>query len=318
MVSHRLAFAALGLACVTAAAGGSYLATRHNVAERAVPAAAAAEAPAVTSEATAVNSASMASAPAAPAGAARTAPAARPAQLPRQAARPPQPPTPVATARAETTPTTDRTPAVVSPAPVVEPPAVARVDERPADPVREIEPPAPTFEELTVAADSVIGLQTETTLSSERARVEDRVEARVVRDVRAGGRVAIAAGSRVLGSVVIVERGGKMRDRARLGIRFHTLALSDGTRVPITTETIYRFGDAPGDNSAKKIGGGAVAGAILGAILGGGKGAAIGATTGAAGGSAAVMAGERSEAVFQSGQQITARILSPITVTIDR
>ena len=318
MVSHRLAFAALGLACVTAAAGGSYLATRHNVAERAVPAAAAAEAPAVTSEATAVNSASMASAPAAPAGAARTAPAARPAQLPRQAARPAQPPTPVATARAETTPTTERTPAVVSPAPVVEPPAVARVDERPAEPVREIEPPAPTFEELTVAADSVIGLQTETTLSSERARVEDRVEARVVRDVRAGGRVAVPAGSRVLGSVVIVERGGKMRDRARLGIRFHTLALSDGTRVPITTETIYRFGDAPGDNSAKKIGGGAVAGAILGAILGGGKGAAIGATTGAAGGSAAVMAGERSEAVFQSGQQITARILSPITVTIDR
>ena len=195
---------------------------------------------------------------------------------------------------------------------------MARVDERLAEPVREVEPPAPTFEELTVAADSVIGLQTETTLSSERARVEDRVEARVVRDVRAGGRVAVPAGSRVLGSVVIVERGGKMRDRARLGIRFHTLALSDGTRVPIITETIYRFGDAPGDNSAKKIGGGAVAGAILGAIIGGGKGAAIGATTGAAGGSAAVMAGERSEAVFQSGQQITARILSPITVTVDR
>ncbi len=315
MVPHRLAFAALGLACVTAAAGGSYLATRHNVAERGVPAAAAAEAPAVTSEAAAVNSASMASAPV---GVARTAPAARPAQLPRQAARPAQPPTPVATGRAEITPTTERTPAVVSPAPVVEPPAVARVDERPPEPGREVEPPAPTFEELTVAADSVIGLQTETTLSSERARVEDRVEARVVRDVRAGGRVAIPAGSRVLGSVVIVERGGKIRDRARLGIRFHTLALSDGTRVPIATDTIYRFGDAPGDNSAKKIGGGAVAGAILGAIIGGGKGAAIGATTGAAGGSAAVMAGERSEAVFQSGQQITARILSPITVTVDR
>lgn len=195
---------------------------------------------------------------------------------------------------------------------------MARVDERQAEPAREVEPPAPTFDELTVAADSVIGLQTETTLSSERARVEDRVEARVVRDVRAGGRVAIPAGSRVLGSVVLVERGGKMRDRARLGIRFHTLALSDGTRVPITTETIYRFGDAPGDNSAKKIGGGAVAGAILGAIIGGGKGAAIGATTGAAGGSAAVMAGDRSEAVFQSGAQITARILSPITVTVDR
>ena len=143
----------------------------------------------------------------------------------------------------------------------------------------------------------------ETTLSSEHARIEDRVEARVVRDVRVGGRVAIPAGTRAFGSVVVVERGGKMRDRARLGIRFHTLTFADGTRLPITTETIYRYGDAPGNGSAAKIGGGAVAGAILGAIIGGGKGAAIGATTGAAGGGAAVMASDRSEAVFACGRR---------------
>lgn len=323
MGSNRLAFAALGLACVAAAAGGSYLATRHNVADRAIqPASAAAEAPALRDDAVAATApvvlpeSTPTTEPARPA-AARPAPAPRPAGPARQSTRPA--PQAAAAARVEpTAPAADRAP-LPSPAPVVaEQPAVARVEERPAEPVREVEPPAATFEEVTVAADSVIGLQTETTLTSERARIEDRVEARVVRDVRAGGRVAIPAGSRVFGSVVLVERGGRMRDRARLGIRFHTLALSDGTRLPITTETIYRLGDAPGDNSAKKIGGGAVAGAILGAIIGGGKGAAIGATTGAAGGSAAVMAGERSEAVFPSGAQITARILSPITVTVDR
>ena len=69
-----------------------------------------------------------------------------------------------------------------------------------------------------------------------------------------------------------VERGGKFKERARLGIRFHTLVLADGTRVPINTETIYRDGDAPANGSAQKVGGGAVGGAILGAILGGGKG----------------------------------------------
>ncbi len=326
MVPHRLAFAALGLACVAAAAGGSYLATRHNVAERAMPPALATSAPtalvgaAVAPGAPVVNSESMSSAPVPPIAAARPLPASRPTEPLRQAARPSARSLPASTARIEPgTPALERTPASVAPSPVVvDPPTIARMDERAAEPVREVEPPAPTFDELTVAADSVIGLQTETTLTSERARVEDRVEARVVRDVRAGGRVAIPAGSRVLGSVVLVERGGKMRDRARLGIRFHTLALGDGTRVPITTETIYRFGEGASDNSAKKIGGGAVAGAILGAIIGGGKGAAIGATTGAAGGSAAVMAGERSEAVFQSGAQITARILAPISVTVDR
>ena len=37
-----------------------------------------------------------------------------------------------------------------------------------------------------MSADSVIGLQTETPISSEHARVEDRVEARVTRDVKVG------------------------------------------------------------------------------------------------------------------------------------
>jgi hypothetical protein len=169
-----------------------------------------------------------------------------------------------------------------------------------------------------VSADSVVGLQLETAISSERARVEDRVEARVVRDVRVGGDVAIPAGSRALGSVMVVERGGKVKDRARLGIRFHTLVLADGTQVPITSETIYRNGEAPGNASASKIGGGAVAGAILGAIIGGAKGAAIGGSAGAGAGTAAVMAGDRSAATFPAGAEVTARIVSPVTVTVQK
>jgi len=174
------------------------------------------------------------------------------------------------------------------------------------------------FEELTVAADSVIGLRLERAISSERARVEDEVDARVVRDVKVGRQVAIPAGSRAIGSVTLVEKGGRLKDRARLAIRFHTLVLNDGTRLPITTEAIFRYGDPPGDSSAKKIGTGAVAGAILGAIIGGGKGAAIGATAGAGGGTAVVMAGDPSSAEFGAGTEVTARILAPVTVTLDK
>lgn len=176
----------------------------------------------------------------------------------------------------------------------------------------------PDFDEVTVAADSVIGFELDRGISSERARVEDRVEARVARDVRVNRRVAIPAGARALGSVTVVERGGKFKERARLGIRFHTLVLADGTRLPIETDTIYRYGDARGDGSAKKIGGGAVAGAILGAIIGGAKGAAVGATAGAGGGTAMVMSGERSAAQFLPGAEVTARVLSPVTVTVER
>jgi hypothetical protein len=185
------------------------------------------------------------------------------------------------------------------------------------DPVR-VEPPEKTFEELVVGANSVIGLQLETSVSSERAKVEDRVEAHVVRDVRVDGTVAIPAGTRALGSVMLVEQGGRFKERARLGIRFHTLVLADGTSLPITTETVFRQGDAPGNSSAAKIGGGAVAGAILGAILGGAKGAAVGATAGAGGGTAAVMASDRSEATFPAGTEVTARIVSPVSVTVEK
>jgi hypothetical protein len=179
-------------------------------------------------------------------------------------------------------------------------------------------PPVPQFTEVTVPADSVIGLRIETTLSSETSRLEERVEARVTRDVRADGRVAIPSGSRVLGSVSVVDRGGRMKEQARLGVRFHTVILADGTELPLQTDTVYRLGESPSSASAAKVGGGAIGGAILGAILGGGKGAAIGGAVGAAGGTAAVMAGGRRAAQIAAGSPVTVKVLSPVTVTVEK
>src|SRR5262249_15129868 len=134
------------------------------------------------------------------------------------------------------------------------------------------------------------------------------------RDVKVGDRVAIPAGAHAIGSVMQVERGGKFKERASIGVRFHTLVLADGTKLPISTETIYRYGDAPGNSSAAQVGGAAVGRAILG----GAKGAAIGATAGAGGGTAAVMAGDRSTATLPSGTPMTVRLLQPVTVTTEK
>jgi type IV secretory pathway VirB10-like protein len=164
----------------------------------------------------------------------------------------------------------------------------------------------------------VLGLQVETPLSSERTQIEDRVDARVTRDVTAGGRVAIPSGSRVIGSVTLVERGGKMKERARLGVRFHTLVLADGREVPLRTEAIIREGDSPSNESARKIGGAAIGGAILGAIMGGGKGAMVGGAAGAAGGSAAVMAGDRNAATLPAGTVVSVRLAAPATIEVER
>jgi hypothetical protein len=164
----------------------------------------------------------------------------------------------------------------------------------------------------------VLGLQLATTVSTETAKLEDPVEARVTREVRVGNRVAIPVGTRMLGSVTLVERGGKMKEQSKLAVRFHTLVLADSTRIPVQTEAIHREGDSPAKESAAKVGAAAAGGAILGAILGGGKGAAIGGAVGAAGGTAAVMAGGRNPAVLTSGTAITVRLQQPVTVTVER
>lgn len=236
--------------------------------------------------------------------------------IPSQDAPPPPPvDRPVANASTATMPPPLPSSPTTSPY-AMTPPAPYTEDHATLDPPSAPEPPAKIFDELVVSADSVIGLQTESTISSERARVEDRVEAHVSRDVRVGGKVAILSGTRAIGSVTQVERGGKFKERAHLGIRFHTLVLADGTQLAISTETIIRDGDAPA--SAQKIGGGAVAGAILGAILGGSKGAAIGGAAGAGAGAAASAAGERNVAMLFAGEPITVRMLSPVTVTTEQ
>jgi outer membrane lipoprotein SlyB len=118
---------------------------------------------------------------------------------------------------------------------------------------------------------------------------------------------------------VLVEKGGKLRDAARLGVRFHTLVLDDGLQVPVVTETIYREGRSRGSDSIAKIGGTAVGGAILGAIFGGGRGAAIGGSIGAAGGTAAALNnGEAEPAGLPPGTRLTVRLSRPVAVAVER
>jgi len=206
-------------------------------------------------------------------------------------------------------------------APAQAPPAPVEETPRASTPVDEIalpaqEPPRIDFDDLTVAADAVIGIRIESAISTATAKVEDRVTARVTRDVSVDGRTAIPAGSTLEGTVTTVQRGGKFKERARLGVRFHSLVLADNVRVPIQTETIVRQGDAPGGEATAKIGGAAVVGAILGGVIGGKKGAAIGTTAGAAGGTAAVMAGGANEAVLPAGTSLTVRLTGPATVRV--
>ena len=309
----RTATVILAIVCVAAGAGGSFLALRSD---SPVTATEQVQAPASALSAVAESEGVIepvpVAVPAAPVVAEPAPRPRRPVQAPpaprpsvRQtasASRVPEPPVPA--------------PPAIAPDQRVVPIAPAAITDNQAS--RTVEPPAPLYEELVVAADSVIGLQLESPVTSERAQVEDSVVARVTRDVKVGDRVAIPAGAKALGEVTLVERGGKMRERARLGVKFTSVVLADGTRLPLHTETIFREGDPPGRESAAKIGGGAIGGAIIGGILGGAKGAAIGGSIGAGAGTAAVVAGDRNHATLSAGTPLTVRIEDPVTVTVEK
>ena len=309
---NRIIGLGVAVVLVMAAAGfGAYLAFRPEPA--AVPAASVAEATSQSAQtaASAVEPWAEAVAPQ-PVPAPGATPSAAPARRENAGATTTAPPA------SQEVPVAERPVEAVSAAALPEtmpvpPPVIEQVVPQGPPP-----PPQRTFREFIVSADSVIGLRIESTVSSEVAKIEDSVEARVTRDVRVGSEIAIPAGARVLGSVMQVERGGKMKNAARIGVRFHTLVLADNTRIPMQTEAIYREGKSPGNESAVKVGGAAVGGAILGAIIGGGKGAAIGGSVGAAGGTAAVMAGGRNPAVLASGTSLTVRLSQPVTVVVER
>ena len=231
----------------------------------------------------------------------------------------PERPSPVRTQRPSPAPVREQAP----PSPpsqerILTPPAVEAPRLIEPEPPRPSAPPAPLFVDLVIPSDAVIGLQVDTPVTTETARVEDQVVAHVTRDVKVGDRVAIPSGSKAQGEVTLVERGGKVKDRARLGVRFTSIVLADGTRVPIDTDTIYREGEGQGTQSAAKIGGGAIGGAIIGGILGGAKGAAIGGSVGAGAGTAAVMTGGRNAATLSSGSPVTVRLQEPATVTVEK
>jgi hypothetical protein len=339
MFSKPIGVAVLGLAVVTGVAAGAYLTGRGSA-----PTAAAASQPASPAaqdtEAVISPSPTTDTTPPTPAPALEksVSVATEPVEAVRPKAAPPvrtkqpavnTPPAarPSSSTSAARTPaaTTDAVASTPAPAPVADPAAPARVDPPSTEPAHveppRVDPPPPPareFVELEVPSTSVLGLRIETPVSTETARIEDRVEARVMRDVSVDGRTAIPAGTRALGAVTMVERGGKVKERARLGVRFHTLVLADGAQLPIRSDTIIREGESPAGDSARKIGGAAVGGAILGALMGGKKGAIVGSTAGAAGGTAVVMAGDRNAATLPAGAVVTVKLNSPVSVEVEK
>jgi hypothetical protein len=129
-----------------------------------------------------------------------------------------------------------------------------------------------------------LSVRLEQPLSSRTARVEDRFEATVARPVYVDGRIVVPDGSRVQGTVTVVERAQRPARGGRLNLSFDRLLLEDGTTVDLSARIVQVKEDIGSGGTVKQGAIGAAIGGILGKVLGGTKGAIMGVLLGGAGG----------------------------------
>jgi len=191
------------------------------------------------------------------------------------------------------------------------PPAVAPSSMAPTAP-----PPmagAPAAESVTIPAGQSLLVRMIDGVDSSKNHVGDVFHASLETDLTANDTVIARKGTDVYGRLAEAKEAGHLSGSSELQLEL-TRIVVDGKDYPVVSSDYSLKGKGRGSNTAKKVGGGAVAGAIIGAIAGGGKGAAIGAGVGSAAG-----AGVQ---VFTRGQQVKVpsetllefRLQQPVTV----
>ena len=127
-------------------------------------------------------------------------------------------------------------------------------------------------DEVTIPAGTALRVRLENRVGSDLSRVEDAVRARLVNPIVLDGRTVVPAGGTVLGSVTQAVRSGRVKGRARIGMRFHTLVpAGDDERYRIGTRTWTAVAPATKKNDVATIGLPAAGGAIVGGVMGGQK-----------------------------------------------
>jgi hypothetical protein len=174
---------------------------------------------------------------------------------------------------------------------------------------------APLAGVVTVPEGTSLPLVLTSGVGSDTSEVEDPVSARLASRVDVEGTTVIPEGSVVRGTVSDVQRSGRVKGVARLGVRFHTLVIGEQI-YDIRAAPVSRQAPRTVKKDTQKVAIPAAAGGVIGAIAGGGKGAAIGAAAGAAAGTGVVVATRGQEVRLASGARVTTTLSAPLDVTV--
>jgi hypothetical protein len=161
---------------------------------------------------------------------------------------------------------------------------------------------------LEIPAGSEIDVRLQTSLTSDTAQVEDRVEATTMVDMFRGDDLLVPAGSRLTGYVSSVDRASRTDRKGSLTISFTRLQ-ANGRTHDVTAYVTQALESEGLKGEAGRIGAGAGVGAIIGGILGGVKGAIAGILIGSGG---VLVATEGKDVHLPEGTVLRVRFDSPV------
>ncbi len=130
-----------------------------------------------------------------------------------------------------------------------------------------------------------------------------------------GDSVVVPRGADVYVRLTSASSAGHLKGKSELHLELVKMDFQ-GRSYDLASDTYTEVGSSRGANTAKKVGGGAIAGALLGGLLGGGRGAAIGAGVGAGGGAVYQGATKGKQVKIPAETKLDFELSQPVTVTV--
>jgi hypothetical protein len=169
--------------------------------------------------------------------------------------------------------------------------------------------PDPVGRVYVVPVGTLLDVRLQTSLSSARAKVEDRFEATTVLDYSMDGHVVLPAGTVVRGFVSSVRAAGRIDRKGSLTLSFDEIRVAN--RSYKLRATVEQALDPSTGQDATRIGAGAIVGGIIGGLLGGGKGALAGILIGGGG---TIAATEGTDVELPVGTVLRIRLDQPVEI----
>jgi hypothetical protein len=193
------------------------------------------------------------------------------------------------------------------------PPAPAATPGPAPAPLAQTEPVGPGGN-ITIPAGQSILVRMIDGVDSSKNHVGDIFHASLETDLTVNNTLVARKGTDVYGRLAEAKEAGHIAGSSELQLELTRMVIN-GQDYPVVSSDYTLQGKGRGSNTAKKVGGGAVAGAIIGAIAGGGKGAAIGAGVGSAADAGVQVLTRGQQVKVPSETLLEFRLQQPATVT---